>query len=100
MMQDKDHMLAFVSEEVERLKGMFTAKEQRLTEERDSALSQHESVLRDADSARAKLQAAERRVTAFPDELEVREVTGRLLPTGADQSGCALSAESEIDTKT
>ena len=73
-------MLAFVSEEVERLKVMFTSKEQRLVSERDSALSEHESALRDADSLRVKIQAAELRVEGMSAEVQVRGAFGIQLP--------------------
>ena len=72
LLQDKDEMLAFVSEEVERLKVMFTSKEQRLVSERDSAVAEHGSATSQLQEARGKLQAAQQSAQSFSAELEVK----------------------------
>lgn len=70
--QDKDEMLAFVSEEVERLKVMFTNKEQRLVAECESALSEHKAAKQEADSLRTKLRTAEQRADGMTSDVQVR----------------------------
>ncbi|MCJ1422687.1 hypothetical protein MMC29_000567 [Sticta canariensis] len=70
-LQEKDDMLVFVSEEVERLKGMFTAKEQRLSADRDAAHAAADKAQREADALRLKAQQLEARCSSAAAELQV-----------------------------
>ena len=65
-------MLQFVGEEVERLKGLFTAKEQRLGSERDAAHRTADQAQAQADTLRLQVQQLEARCSSFPGELQVR----------------------------
>jgi len=56
MVQEKDQMLKYVEEEVDRVKGLFEQKEARLTSERDSAKQAAQQLAREQGELTQKLQ--------------------------------------------
>lgn len=83
-------MLSFVGEEVERLKGMFTAKEQRLSADRDAAHMAADSAQREADSLRLKAQQLQGQCTSATTELTVLTMLLAVRPIHSCVVTCTL----------
>jgi len=71
MVQEKDQMLKYVEEEVDRVKGLFEQKEARLTSERDSAKQAAQQLAREQGELTQKLQHLEQELQQLPGALEV-----------------------------
>jgi hypothetical protein len=69
--QDKDAMLRYVDEEVQRVKDMFREKEQKLLAERDAAQAKAEAAETDLATLRPRITALESQLGSLPQELEV-----------------------------
>ena len=70
-MQEKDQMLKYVEEEVDRVKGLFEQKEARLTSERDSAKAAAQQLAREQEELTQKLHKLEHELQHLPGALEV-----------------------------
>ena len=71
MVQEKDQMLKYVEEEVDRVKGLFEQKEARLTSERDSAKQAAQQLAREQGELTRKLQHLQQDLQQLPGALEV-----------------------------
>ena len=69
--QEKDQMLKYVEEEVDRVKGLFEQKEARLTSERDSAKTAAQQLAREQKDLTQKLHKLESDLQHLPAALEV-----------------------------
>ncbi len=72
LLQDKDAALRWVEEEVERVKGLFQQKEQRLTVNAADAQAAAAAATAEADTARARSKELEARLAAALAANEVR----------------------------
>ena len=71
MVQEKDQMLKYVEEEVDRVKGLFEQKEARLTSERDSAKQAAQRLACEQGELTQKLQHLQQELLQLPGALEV-----------------------------
>ena len=65
VMQEKDQMLKYVEEEVDRVKGLFEQKEARLTGERDSAKQAAQQLAAEREELTQKLLRLEQQLRTF-----------------------------------
>lgn len=71
MIQEKDQMLKYVEEEVDRVKGLFEQKEARLTSERDSAKQAAQQLAREQGELTQRLHQLQQELQQLPGALEV-----------------------------
>ena len=71
VVQEKDQMLKYVEEEVDRVKGLFEQKEARLTSERDSAKQAAQQLAREQGALTQKLHHLQQELQQLPGALEV-----------------------------
>jgi leucine-rich repeat/coiled-coil domain-containing protein 1 len=83
-LSEKEKMLGYVNEEVDRVKGMFEAREARLRDERDAAR-------RDARDARDAAEAADMRTRSL--EAQLSEAAAGLQAAVSDASTARAAAE-------
>ncbi|BDA41828.1 probable centriolin at N-terminal half [Coccomyxa sp. Obi] len=88
-LEEKDEMLKYVVEEVDRVKGLFEEKEQRLIKERDDV--QKEAAARvaaarsEAASAAARAIDLEARLGTYPQQLEAAQAQAKAADEAAAQ---------------
>lgn len=69
--QEKDKLLKYVSEEVDRVKGLFEQKEVRLTGERDAAKQAAQQLATERGQLEGRLRELEPQLVDLPAQLEV-----------------------------
>lgn len=69
--QEKDAMLRYVDDEVQRVKDMFRDKEQKLTAERQAAETKGEAAEAEVALLRPRVVLLESQLASLPQELEV-----------------------------
>lgn len=78
--QEKDQMLKWVEEEVDRVKGMFEEKERRLTADAQAALRDCEAAKAAQQTSAAAQQEAENQLGTVAEQLQVLSVLPMCLP--------------------
>ncbi|CAL8460859.1 g390 [Coccomyxa elongata] len=80
-LEEKDEMLKYVVEEVDRVKGLFEKKEHRLIEERDDARKEAAARVAaarsEAVSAAAKVTDLEARLSTYPQQLDAAQAQAK-----------------------
>ena len=71
VLQEKDKLLKYVSEEVDRVKGLFEQKEVRLTGERDAAKQAAQQLATERGQLEGRLRELEPQLVELPAQLEV-----------------------------
>eukprot|EP00884_Botryococcus_braunii_P023343 jgi/Botrbrau1/9693/Bobra.0201s0023.1 len=77
-LKEKDAMLRYVDEEVQRVKDMFREKEQTLIVERDAAQAKGEAAQTDLASLRPRIAMLESQLASLPQELEAERAKAKL----------------------
>jgi hypothetical protein len=70
-MQEREEMVRYVTEEVDRVKTLFQDKENRLASERDSAKEGSQAATRECQLLQEQLSAAQTNLSTLTVELEV-----------------------------
>ncbi|GFR43792.1 hypothetical protein Agub_g4909 [Astrephomene gubernaculifera] len=93
---EKDRVIKYVEEEVDRVKGLFEKREQRLRDERDAARADAEMAAAARDTAEARLAESGARLERLARELE--HARGQLEDAAAqleEQQRAAVQAEEQ-----
>jgi len=76
--QEREEMVRYVTEEVDRVKSLFQEKEGRLASERDGAKEASQAATRECQVLQEQLSTAQTKLATLAAEVEVRRALGIL----------------------